>query len=160
MAVQFKKFSQIQYDNFKEFSIQEYAKNIIKSNNYSEENALKMSEEEFNNILFQELDTPKNYLFSIINENEIHVGYIWYMIDNNGEAFICDFYINEDFRRKGYATQALELLDYQVKQHGCNEIVLNVFDYNVEANALYKKSGYMLSSIVEGGCRYLKKQLN
>ncbi len=160
MTVKFNKFNKKQYENFKDFSIQEYAKDFIKSNNYTEDMALKRAEDDFNNIIPQGLDTPDNYFFSIVNEKEEDVGYIWYLIDGNIGAFICDLFIKEDFRRKGYASQTLDLMEHEVKQHGCKAITLNVFDFNIEARALYEKCGYKLGTIVEEGCRYLRKELS
>ncbi len=160
MIVQFNKFDKLQFEKFKDFSIHEYAKDFIKSNNYTEEMALKRAEEDMNNIIPQGLDTPNNYFFSIVNENKEDVGYIWYMLEGNKDAFLCDLYIKEDFRRKGYAGQTLERMEDEVKKLGCKTITLNVFDFNIEARGLYEKCGYKLGVIVEDGCRYLRKELN
>jgi len=160
VIIQFIKFDKLQFEKFKNFSIHEYAKDFIKSNNYTEEMALKRAEEDMYNIIPQGLDTPNNYFFSILNENKEDVGYIWYMLEGNKDAFLCDLYIKEEFRRKGYAEQTLERMEYEVKQFGCKAIILNVFDFNIAARGLYEKCGYKLGVIVEEGCRYLRKELN
>ena len=48
----------------------------------------------------------------------------------------------EGYRRRGYGTQALRLLEERVRQAGLDEIRLYVFGYNTRAWSLYKKMGY------------------
>jgi ribosomal protein S18 acetylase RimI-like enzyme len=48
----------------------------------------------------------------------------------------------EGYRRHGYATQALRLLEQEVWQAGLDEIRLYVFGHNSGAWHLYQKMGY------------------
>ena len=48
----------------------------------------------------------------------------------------------EEYRRKGYARAALELLEEEAKGLGAQSVSLNVFGDNGTAKLLYEKSGY------------------
>jgi ribosomal protein S18 acetylase RimI-like enzyme len=50
--------------------------------------------------------------------------------------------IFEPYRRRGYATQALCLLEEGVRKAGLDEIRLYVFGHNTPAWALYERTGY------------------
>ena len=55
--------------------------------------------------------------------------------------------IFEPYRRRGYATQALRLLEEQVREAGLDEIRLYVFGHNARAWMLYDKTGYTAVSM-------------
>lgn len=51
------------------------------------------------------------------------------------------------YRRRGYAMQALRLLEDKIRQQGLEEIRLYVFGHNTPACALYEKMGYAAVSM-------------
>lgn len=111
-----------------------------------------LSEQEFSRYLPQGLDTPENFLYSIVDsETGERVGVIWYAVRGDGQmrsAFILDLLIFEKFRRKGYATQALAHLEAVVRDQSFDSIVLHVFAHNNAARELYKKAGYEERNII------------
>ena len=54
--------------------------------------------------------------------------------------------ILEPYRRRGYATRVLELLNEQVRDAGLDEVRLYVFGHNRRAWPLYEKMGYTVVS--------------
>jgi ribosomal protein S18 acetylase RimI-like enzyme len=55
--------------------------------------------------------------------------------------------ILEPYRRRGYATQALRLLERDVAKRGLQEVRLYVFGHNAAAWDLYEKMGYAATSL-------------
>ena len=131
-------------------AIQDYAQDKIQAGNWSQDEALERSRKEFGGYLPQGRQTPNNYLFSLVNENGEKVGILWYasLPKQPGLAFIYDFEIYEPFRRRGYASQALVLLEQEVKGRGLKQIELHVFGHNIAARALYKKAGYLETNVM------------
>lgn len=90
------------------------------------------------------LCTPSNQLISIIYRSET-VGYLWFLTEvykGIRQAFLCDLYIREDYRRCGAASSALAELEKRAASAGCTECVLFVSEANTAARSLYQKAGY------------------
>lgn len=51
--------------------------------------------------------------------------------------------IFEEYRRRGYASEALSVLEDWAREQGMAGIILHVFGHNHSARALYRKSGYV-----------------
>jgi RimJ/RimL family protein N-acetyltransferase len=131
-------------------AIQAYAQDKIQAGNWSRDGALERSRKEFEGYLPQGIQTPNNYLFSLVNETGEKVGILWYAIlpKQPGLAFIYDFEIDEPFRRRGYASQAIVALEQDAKGRGLKQIELHVFGHNTAARALYKKAGFVETNVM------------
>jgi ribosomal protein S18 acetylase RimI-like enzyme len=130
-------------------AIPEYAAERIQAGNYDEADALNRSRKEFEQYLPQGIHTPRNFVGKLQNEIEQTVGYLWYGFFENrpDNAFIFDFEIYPDFRRRGYASQALATLEVHAKEHGAKKLELHVFGSNTAARELYKKVGFIETNI-------------
>jgi len=159
MPVSFLNFTPEDYARFMEHSIPEYANDLLAATGCTAEEAAQMAADDFDNILTEGFQTPGNYFYKIQNESKEDVGYLWYMMLNPSQAYICDFCIYDTHRRKGYASAALTLLEQYVRELGCGSILLNVFDHNTAGIKLYEKCGYALDTVHEAGSRYLIKKL-
>ena len=131
-------------------AIRTYAQDKIQAGNWSQDEALERSIKEFEGYLPQGVQTPNNYLFSLINENGDKVGILWYatLPKRPGLAFIYDFEIYELFRRRGYASQALSAMEKDAKALGLQQIELHVFGHNTAARALYMKVGFVETNVM------------
>ena len=129
-------------------AIQAYAQDKIRAGNWSQDEALERSTKEYEGYLSQGIQTPNNYLFSLMNENGEKVGFLWYAALQPGLAFIYDFEIYEPFRRRGYASQALAAFELDAKALGLKQIELHVFGHNTAARALYKKMGFEETNVM------------
>jgi ribosomal protein S18 acetylase RimI-like enzyme len=56
--------------------------------------------------------------------------------------------VHERFRRRGYASRILELVEDKARELGAGKVELHVFGHNLGARALYEKLGYTATSIV------------
>ena len=84
---------------------------------------------------------------------DAHVGYLWWGIREQHGIRVAMLYfigIFEPYRRRGYATQTLRLLEEQVRGAGLDDIRLYVFGHNTRAWALYEKMGYEVVSTTMG----------
>jgi len=82
---------------------------------------------------------------------------IWFVVTDKAlhpSAFIYDFVIYEEFRRRGYGRQTLTALEEKAKELGLDTISLHVFGHNQAAIALYQQAGYETTSL------YMAKKLS
>lgn len=152
-----RKMTAEEFARFREFSIADYGREIAAISAISQEEAHHQAQQEFDGQLSFGIDTPGNAVM-VIGDN---AGYIWYQIgETRGvrHAFLCDFYVIEDRRRKGIATTALACMEADAQAHGCAELRLYVWAHNLPAQALYKKCGYIPAKTDDNGM-YMKKLL-
>lgn len=140
-----------EFQVYLERSVAEYADDKVKAGNWPQEGALERSRQEFNKYLPQGLDTPENFLRTLIDrETGAPVGMIWYAPlpgSTDSTWFIYDFYVNPEQRRRGYAAQALAALEDHARVQSIKAIALHVFGHNTAARALYEKMGYEITNI-------------
>lgn len=144
--------SQPEYERWWRGSISSYAEENVAAGRWKEEEAAARSEKEFAELLPDGLATPGNHLFSVVGpDGASPVGVVWFAIREDGGrryAFVYDFQIFEEHRRKGYGTRALLLLDGRVRELGIDSISLHVFAHNAPARRLYEKAGYRETDVM------------
>lgn len=149
--IKFRNIKEAEFEKYKQYSIKDYAENLIRSASKTKKNALESAINEFNSILPDGLKTSDNYMYVIENQDENSVGIIWYGADCDVEnsAFIFDFFILDNYRNKGYGTAALLEVEKDARVHGYDKIGLNVFNFNEGAHSLYERCGYKPSKVFE-----------
>jgi ribosomal protein S18 acetylase RimI-like enzyme len=132
-----------------EFAVSAYAQDKVDAGNWAKAESLERSRQEFQQLLPHGIHTEANFLFILLDESMQRVGYLWYSIDAKkpNSAFIYDFEIYEQFRRQGYATQALKALEVHAKSKHVKRLGLHVFGHNTAARELYKKVGYLETNV-------------
>ncbi len=144
--------TETEYQAYLESDIQRYAEEHVKAGNWHPSEALEKSRREHQQLLADGLATPNQYLFSLQDgETGSKVGMIWFAVDDKKpqpSAFVYDFVIHDEFRRKGYGIQALRALENKLKELGVHKISLHVFGHNHAARALYDKVGYETTGIL------------
>jgi len=143
-----------EYDAFYEYVILDYANGLIRAGNAHPDVAVQVSQQQCQPVLFNRLASPHQFFF-LIQEDALNeqVGYLWWgMREQYGIRTAVLYFIGifEPFRRRGYATQALRLLEEGVRKAGLDEIRLYVFGHNTSAWALYGKTGYVPVSATLG----------
>lgn len=158
--IKLEKMTQDEFNKFTERSLKNYANELIKSGMENELTAYEEAKLQFEKILPDGLKSNDNFLYVARNELYEDVGVIWYQMNprNNEYGFICDFYIYEIHRRKGYGTQVLTAIEEDAHKHGIKVMVLSVFKYNTPACELYYKVGYIKVKELDK-TMYLEKKL-
>lgn len=149
--VQLVKMSMQDYESYIGNAIGEYAGEKVKAGTWAEEEAMQLSRETFQRLLPEGIDTPSQYLFTITDMNtNLKIGVLWFHLRekfSSREAFIYDFLLFEEFRGKGYGTQAMRALEQVAQALDINKLSLHVFGHNERAFHLYKKMGYEVTDI-------------
>ena len=110
-------------------------------------NAEKMSEKTITDLLSDGFAT-KNHCFYSIFYGQTKIGYLWVKLTPPNIATICGFFIDEEYRGKGYGDEALKLLETHLKKRKYTKFILGVFKANNIAVSLYRKNGYCIETIV------------
>ena len=119
-----------------------YAADKVASGQWSEEESLRLSKKEYEELLPQGLTTPDNFLYTIEDSDSNPVGVLWFAVKtrfNSRVAYVYDVEVWSHHRRKGHAYRAFCALEQEVKRLGLSGIALHVFGHNAEAQALYAK---------------------
>ena len=162
MEIEVRKMNKEEYEAFYKRSFEHHVKELIDEENMTEEEAKKETHEELASMLPNGLDTEDNYLMTIRRKtDDVQLGFIWTLHEYNEDvkqSFLCDFEIYEQYRRNGYAKEALGAMEAMAGKAGCRESVLFVANDNTPACALYEKCGYAFLRDMEYG-KYLKKTI-
>jgi len=131
-----------------EIMLPAYAAERAASDHISLDDATAFARRQYAQLLPEGINTPWHRFVAIVPKtDQIQVGFVWYYIEQQRrEAFIYELWIHEPFRRKGFATAALNAVAAEVRQSGCERLGLNVFATNPGAAALYRKCGFEVVS--------------
>ena len=147
--VHLKPMTESEFQVYRKGAVEEYARQRVREGDWQPADAQQKAEQEFLRMLPEGVHTQNQYLLSIqADQTELNVGMTWFAVRGKApplSAFIYDFMIYEQFRQRGYGTQALSALDEKAKELGIDTIALHVFGYNQAAIALYQKAGYAIT---------------
>ena len=94
--------------------------------------------------------TPGHDFRSIMNEDRLVVGVLWFAPNeapHRRAIFIWDIVISVGFRGRGYGRAALEALEPIALELGYDEIELHVFGDNEVARNLYRSAGFVDTNV-------------
>jgi ribosomal protein S18 acetylase RimI-like enzyme len=137
--------TKIEYEEYLEKAIESYGNELSTSGMVSKEKAQQTAQSTFNHILPDGFNTKDNYFYHAYDQNTL-VGFIWYALQENA-AYICDFYIEEPLRKKGYGKKVMLACEEDAKKNEAKTIGLHVFGHNKAARALYESLNYVPTSI-------------
>jgi len=139
-----------EYAAWLEMIIPVYAAEKVGSGQWSEEDSLELSRKEYAELLPKGLETPDNYLFTIIDSQAIAVGVLWFAVKtkfNVRVANVFDVSVWPERQREGHAFRAFVALEDEVRRLDLSGIALHVFGRNKGAQALYAKLGFQPTNI-------------
>ncbi|MFX1284245.1 MAG: GNAT family N-acetyltransferase [Promethearchaeota archaeon] len=158
----FEKMTKRDFQEIYSHRLVEVAKELSDLFNLNHEAAMKHAETAYMRSLPEGFKTPDRFFNFIIKKgSKERVGYIWFW--PSPESFmkqvmlIADIIIFEEHRRKGFAKQALKLLETEVEAIGLNKIVLHVFKQNKIAKHLYETLGYKVVQTTDSGFQLMKQ---
>jgi len=140
-----------EFDAFWERAIPEYAEEKVRAGNWLADGALEQAFGAFRELLPNGLATPGNHLFSIeLSATGQTAGLIWLAEERSGApptGAIFELYVEEGFRRRGIARQAMLAIEPIARQFGLQSLRLHVFGHNAPARALYESLGYGVTNV-------------
>lgn len=144
--VRLRRMNEREFEAFHQKSVEEYAQNLIRDQRLSAQDALRQADKEFTQIVPRGIKTPGNELMIIEDARTGQdVGAMWFVLEEDDGvkiAFLSDFWIEEAYRRRGYAAAALGEMQKKAQEAGCEECRLFVWESNEPAMRLYGKCGY------------------
>ena len=126
-----------EYSHFTERCILSYSQDLIKSGLSSKEAALNDAKNAVSELIPQGKQTEDSFIYKVINSENEYVGTIWYKeheTETEVIAFICDFLIFKEFRKRGYGRQTLLLLEDEVKKKGNKKNIASRFCLQQNSN--------------------------
>jgi ribosomal protein S18 acetylase RimI-like enzyme len=128
--------------------VRSFAEQNIQAGRWTSQDGLAEARKEFQRILPAGRETPNHFLFHIVPDGGgARVGWLWLAIEPRG-GFVYDLEIEEAFRRRGYAEEAMRLAETVAREHGADKISLHVFATNSGARRLYVKLGYVETNLM------------
>ena len=145
-----KKMSLEEFSDYMKYAVKSYAVEKQKGEGLDEEDALKVANDSYSRLLPEGLNTPDNFLFSVVDKSLSQpIGVLWFAKKFNVEkpyAFIYDIEIVSEKRGRGLGKELLSLAEEEARKLGCTSIGLHVFGHNSTAIALYEKAGFSTTS--------------
>ena len=139
------------FQDYLQKAVAEYAQEHVRAGNWHPDEAMQRSEGEFRKLLPDGPRSKNQYMYTLVDEaTGEKVGMIWFFFDRDRlqqSAFIYDFMVYEEFRRRGYGSQALATAEQIARDLGAMTIDLHVFGHNQAARALYEKAGYQVTNL-------------
>jgi ribosomal protein S18 acetylase RimI-like enzyme len=140
--------TQAEFESYLEPAIADYAEGHVADGQWAPAEALDKARKEFHELLPQGVQTPNQYLFSLVNDAQQKVGMLWFALRGQGSAWVYDVRIDEAFRRHGYGSAAFGEMEKKVRALGGIKIALHVFGANHGARAMYEKLGYQTTNVL------------
>lgn len=141
--------TQVEFDAYLERAVPEYAQAHVQAGGCEAGEALALAQADYAALLPLGLATKDHHLFTL-RDGDAAVGMLWFQArDKQGRksAYVFDFYVDPDQRRKGYGSLAMRALEEHVGAMGIARINLNVMGWNDAARALYEKCGFRVAGI-------------
>jgi ribosomal protein S18 acetylase RimI-like enzyme len=139
------------YARYMETAVKDYAQAHVDAGDCDAEDALALAQADYDTLLPEGLRSKDNYLLSIhAGDSGEPVGIIWFAVRQHlkkKSAFIYDFAIRPEFRRKGYGADTLREVETLIAGMGIRRIGLNVMGWNHAARALYETLGYQVTGM-------------
>lgn len=131
---------------FAEEAVLNYAADNVRAGRWDEAGSLERARRNFGQLASRGLATPGHHFLEIrTGEGEAVVGHVWFaVLDEDGARSGYLYYIRvlPEFRGRGHAKAALDLVDAFARSLGLSKVALHVFSFNAGAQALYRSAGY------------------
>ena len=114
--VKFVKMIEQEFIDYLDFLIEEISKDYVQAKGVNMEEAQLQSQSEIKGLLPEGLGTPDVFIGFIRNMDQ-NIGQIWYIHEHKKQyTFLADIEIFPEYQKKGFGTQALSLLEKEVRK--------------------------------------------
>ncbi|NLG52183.1 MAG: GNAT family N-acetyltransferase [Chloroflexi bacterium] len=132
--------------DYLEFAVGNYAEEKVRAGNWPADQALQLSRQAFQSLLPSGRATRDQHFYTILDDEGNKAGYVWLGVLREGDepsAYLYDFLVFEQYRRRGIGTAALQAAEAKAREMGLKKMGLHVFGHNLAARGLYEKLGYV-----------------
>ena len=140
------------FHEYRKHLVRGYAQDKFRSGVWSKAEAGDKSASDVDGLLPEGPATRGHFLYSVRDKMvPAEVGVLWISPRVSGAGrslWIYDILVHERFRRRGYASRILELVEDKARELDAGKVELHVFGHNYGARALYEMLGYTATSIV------------
>lgn len=154
--ITFRNMTEQEFAQYSTGAVADYAEILVKVDHATEDNASEYASAMFAAVLPGGFYTEGASFYVIVNSKNEEVGTTCFKERQSGVALIMDIMTKEQFRRQGYGRKALALIEEELISRGFKAIVLNVFEYNTGAKALYESCGYAVLEANQGAIAMMK----
>ena len=131
--------------------IRDFAKQKMISGEWSEFEAVALSEADHARLLPDGLKSPDQHLYTVRDaESGERVAVIWIALRPKGgrtEGFVYDIEVREQFRGQGYGRATMLAGIEKARELGAETVGLHVFGHNTPARALYRSLGFVETNV-------------
>src|SRR5258708_30380849 len=140
--------TQAQYSDFMDAIVPPYVAERAAADHVSAEVAARYARHQHARLLPEgHRTTGHRFLRMVSTDSDESVGGVWFWIDvENKQGFLYNITVLPRHRRRGFASDALVLVQEMARSAGCTTLRLNVFSPNVCAIPLYRKLGFGAAS--------------
>jgi RimJ/RimL family protein N-acetyltransferase len=139
------------YREYIKHLVRGYAADKVRAGAWSPAEAENRAAKDVDGLLPEGPATRNHFLYAVRDDTvPAEVGTVWFALRDSSvgrSVWIYDIILHENFRRKGYASRTLELVEDRAGELGARSVELHVFGHNHGAQALYEKMGYNVTSI-------------
>ncbi len=137
--------SQTEFEKYVDTVTAGYAVELAESVGLSPEDAKNAAEAHIAQVLSAGPESTSAFHF-VDAEDGRAIGSAW-LLTKQGDAFLADLRISDEFRGQGYGTAAMKRLEAHLKERGYPAFRLHVYAQNAAARALYDKLGFEVVSL-------------
>jgi ribosomal protein S18 acetylase RimI-like enzyme len=129
--------------------IPEYATDLQRAGHGTADEALERARRQTADLLPAGRSTPGQYIWTITDSAGDPAGVLWVAVEasRRERAFIYDIEVDPSRRGQGLGTAALGALEGWARAHAITAIGLHVFGDNEGARRLYRRLGYIETSV-------------
>ena len=139
------------YHEYRKDLVRNYAADKVRAGAWSQAEAKGRAARDVDGLLPEGPATQDHFIYSVRDDStDAEVGTVWFALRDSGvgrSVWIYDIIIHEGFRRRGYASRTLELVEDMAKKLGARSVRLHGFSHNHGAQALYEKISYTATSL-------------
>jgi len=143
--------TEAQFGAFEQRGIVEFAREKTICGDWSAEEALELSREDYERLLPEGLKTPDQYLYMVRDaQSGETVATLWLTLRVKGgrvEVYVYDIEVREGFRGRGYGRATMLAGIEKARELGAQTVGLHVFGHNGPARSLYRSLGFVETNV-------------
>ncbi len=144
-----RKMNEVEFEFSKGKPHETYIQGMVRAQKIPLEKAKEIAKKQIQEILPEGFHTPNHFFYSVILDEKL-IGYAWFQAREESikTAWGYDIYIEEEYRRQGFAKKVFEQLSIELKEAGFSQMSFHVYADNKPAISLYEKFGFETTNIV------------